>query len=87
MNKDNCCFNYVCTGSGCKQACKRHDKTILYRGLQKATGERSMVVSRSTYPSSGKYAGHWLGDNGSTWASLKESIIGEFCISVKSYQL
>ena len=25
MNKDNCCFNYVCTCSGCKQACKRHD--------------------------------------------------------------
>ena len=25
MNKDNCCFDYVCTSSGCKQTCKRHD--------------------------------------------------------------
>ena len=25
MNKDNCCSDYVCTCSGCKQACKRHD--------------------------------------------------------------
>ena len=25
MNKDNCCFDYVCTCSGCKWACKRHD--------------------------------------------------------------
>ena len=25
LNKDICCSNYVCTGSGCKQSCKRHD--------------------------------------------------------------
>ena len=25
MNKDNCCFDYVCTCSGCKRAWKRHD--------------------------------------------------------------
>ena len=25
MNHCNCCLDYVCTSSGCKQACKRHD--------------------------------------------------------------
>ena len=25
MNKDNCCFDYVFTSSGCKGACKIHD--------------------------------------------------------------
>ena len=29
MIKDNCCFNYVCTVSGCKRACKRHDNIRL----------------------------------------------------------
>ncbi|KAK7508259.1 hypothetical protein BaRGS_00000498, partial [Batillaria attramentaria] len=41
-----------------------------------ATGERSIVISRSTFPGSGKYAGHWLGDNYSAWAELRRSIIG-----------
>ena len=25
LNKDICCPDYVCTGSGCKRPCKRHD--------------------------------------------------------------
>ena len=25
FNKDICCSDYVCTSSGCKQSCKRHD--------------------------------------------------------------
>ena len=25
LNKDICYSNYVCTGSGCKQSCKRHN--------------------------------------------------------------
>ncbi|KAL8616022.1 hypothetical protein ACOMHN_014984 [Nucella lapillus] len=41
-----------------------------------ATGERSVVISRSTFPGSGKYAGHWLGDNTSIWSHLADSIIG-----------
>ncbi|XP_035220406.1 sucrase-isomaltase, intestinal-like, partial [Stegodyphus dumicola] len=41
-----------------------------------ATGTRSLVISRSTYPSSGNYSGHWLGDNRSQWPDLHRSIIG-----------
>uniref|UniRef100_A0A672PVR0 P-type domain-containing protein n=1 Tax=Sinocyclocheilus grahami TaxID=75366 RepID=A0A672PVR0_SINGR len=40
------------------------------------TGKRGVVVTRSTYPSSGRWAGHWLGDNYSTWDQLLKSIIG-----------
>ncbi|KAL5015728.1 hypothetical protein ScPMuIL_005317, partial [Solemya velum] len=45
-------------------------------GLRDATEKRGMVISRSTYPSSGKSAGHWLGDNDSQWSNLHDSVIG-----------
>ncbi|WKX94045.1 hypothetical protein Q1695_011364 [Nippostrongylus brasiliensis] len=41
-----------------------------------ATGKRGAVISRSTFPSSGRYAGHWLGDNSATWNDLKAAVIG-----------
>ena len=43
----------------------------------KGTGKRPLVISRSTYPSSGAFTGHWLGDNTSIWPHMKSSIIGE----------
>ncbi|XP_022623710.1 maltase-glucoamylase, intestinal-like [Seriola dumerili] len=47
-----------------------------YDALLSATGKRGIVVTRSTYPSSGKWAGHWLGDNNASWDQLYKSIIG-----------
>ncbi|KFV47227.1 Maltase-glucoamylase, intestinal, partial [Gavia stellata] len=55
--------------------------------LRNVTKERGIVVSRSTYPSSGKWAGHWLGDNTAAWNQLEKSIIGmmEFSLFGISY--
>uniref|UniRef100_A0A665W316 alpha-glucosidase n=1 Tax=Echeneis naucrates TaxID=173247 RepID=A0A665W316_ECHNA len=47
-----------------------------YDALLNVTGKRGIVVTRSTYPSSGKWAGHWLGDNNASWDQLYKSIIG-----------
>jgi len=47
-----------------------------YNSLRKVMGKRNVIISRSTFPSSGKYAGHWLGDNTSRWKDLHASIIG-----------
>ncbi|GFO05071.1 lysosomal alpha-glucosidase protein [Plakobranchus ocellatus] len=47
-----------------------------FEAAREATGERSIVISRSTFPGSGQYAGHWLGDNVSQWKDLHRSIIG-----------
>ncbi|VDK30305.1 unnamed protein product [Gongylonema pulchrum] len=46
------------------------------KALHAATGKRGAVISRSTFVSSGHYAGHWLGDNFASWDDLKVSIIG-----------
>uniref|UniRef100_A0A8B9UIY3 P-type domain-containing protein n=1 Tax=Anas zonorhyncha TaxID=75864 RepID=A0A8B9UIY3_9AVES len=50
-------------------------------------GERGIVVTRSTYPSSGRWSGHWLGDNTAAWNQLEKSIIGmmEFSLFGISY--
>uniref|UniRef100_A0A8D0H5K9 P-type domain-containing protein n=1 Tax=Sphenodon punctatus TaxID=8508 RepID=A0A8D0H5K9_SPHPU len=58
-----------------------------YDALQSVTGERGIVITRSTYPSSGKWTGHWLGDNVARWDQLYKSIIGmmEFSLFGISY--
>ncbi|KAM9274801.1 sucrase-isomaltase, intestinal [Cariama cristata] len=55
--------------------------------LQNATKERGIVIARSTYPSSGRWAGHWLGDNTAAWDQLATSVIGmmEFSLFGISY--
>ncbi|XP_027224882.2 sucrase-isomaltase, intestinal [Penaeus vannamei] len=48
-----------------------------YKGLQQIfPGKRQVVLSRSTFPGSGQYAVHWLGDNSASWSHLHMSIIG-----------
>ncbi|KAK7074034.1 hypothetical protein SK128_000929 [Halocaridina rubra] len=48
----------------------------IYTAARLTTGKRGLVVSRSTFPGSGHWAGHWLGDNRSIWPDMKHSIIG-----------
>ncbi|KAM7452410.1 hypothetical protein ABFA07_000090 [Porites harrisoni] len=44
--------------------------------LKKLIGKRSVVISRSTFPSAGLHGGHWLGDNTATFNDLYLSIPG-----------
>eukprot|EP00118_Oscarella_pearsei_P003129 m.13084 g.13084 ORF g.13084 m.13084 type:complete len:957 (+) comp24471_c0_seq2:156-3026(+) len=44
--------------------------------LKSVLKKRSLVISRSTFPGTGQHAGHWLGDNQSTWPDLARSIPG-----------
>ena len=46
------------------------------RTVQDVLGKRSVVITRSTFPGSGAYAGRWLGDNNADWYNLRYSIIG-----------
>ena len=48
------------------------------RALNRILGKRSVVITRSSFPSTGRYAGHWSGDVGSTWDDLYYSIPGQY---------
>ena len=41
-------------------------------------GKRPFIISRATFPGSGRYCGHWLGDNTATWHDMRVSIAGVF---------
>jgi len=46
------------------------------KALQDLTGERTLVITRSSFAGTGYHAGHWLGDNTATWDDLRWSISG-----------
>ncbi|XP_020659956.3 lysosomal alpha-glucosidase [Pogona vitticeps] len=50
--------------------------------LVQIQGKRPFVISRSTFPSQGKYSGHWLGDNRSEWKDMFWSIPGILSFSL-----
>ncbi|VDK28588.1 unnamed protein product, partial [Anisakis simplex] len=37
------------------------------KALHQLMSKRSVVITRSSFPSGGRYAGHWLGDNYAAW--------------------
>uniref|UniRef100_A0A8R1XWR3 P-type domain-containing protein n=1 Tax=Onchocerca volvulus TaxID=6282 RepID=A0A8R1XWR3_ONCVO len=49
---------------------------ITQKAQHVTTGKRGIIISRSTFVSSGHYGGHWLGDNSARWIDLRTSIIG-----------
>ncbi|XP_034987341.2 lysosomal alpha-glucosidase isoform X1 [Zootoca vivipara] len=50
--------------------------------LVKIRGKRPFVISRSSFPSQGRYSGHWLGDNRSEWKDMVCSIPGVLSFSL-----
>ncbi|KIH59312.1 glycosyl hydrolase, family 31 [Ancylostoma duodenale] len=53
-----------------------HEAEVTLAAQYAATNRRGAVVSRSTFASAGRYAGHWLGDNSANWEDLQTSVIG-----------
>ena len=45
------------------------------------------IVSRSTFPGSGRYGAHWSGDIGSTWEDMRQSISSIFNFNIFGMQL
>jgi len=56
------------------QNCKATYNTL----LELKPDERPFILTRNIFPSAGKWCSKWLGDNWSTWESMKYSIAGMF---------
>lgn len=39
---------------------------------------KNLIISRSTFPGSGRYNQHWLGDNESNWTNIRFGVAGVY---------
>ncbi|WIA20582.1 hypothetical protein OEZ85_004970 [Tetradesmus obliquus] len=47
-----------------------------HAAVEKITGKRPFLLTRSTFPGAGRFTAHWTGDNGVNWENLYMSIAG-----------
>ena len=52
------------------------EERTTHLAVQEILGTRPFLISRSTFPSSGKWTGHWLGDNSAKWYYMYYNIQG-----------
>ncbi|KZT68499.1 glycoside hydrolase family 31 protein [Daedalea quercina L-15889] len=52
------------------------EERATHLAVQKILDIRPFLISRSTFPSTGKWSGHWLGDNYSKWSYMHYNIQG-----------
>ncbi|CCM04271.1 uncharacterized protein FIBRA_06441 [Fibroporia radiculosa] len=52
------------------------EEKATHMAVQEILGTRPFLISRSTFPSSGRWSGHWLGDNYSKWNYMHYNIQG-----------
>uniref|UniRef100_A0A183U4L1 Sucrase-isomaltase, intestinal n=1 Tax=Toxocara canis TaxID=6265 RepID=A0A183U4L1_TOXCA len=46
-----------------------------YEAMKRVTANRAPIITKSTFPSSGRYTGHWTGDSSATWDDLRGTVI------------
>lgn len=74
----------LATNQGEKKEFMHYDVHNLYalteavatsKALANIRKRRSLILSRSSYVSSGRYTAHWTGDNTSKWSHLQRSVV------------